>query len=277
MNWNGTGRMNYIEIIGNGDDWGRSNARTLDWDGNEEIAGQMKAASLNVGSYCTASGVNSVAIGLASTASGENSHAQGTATQAIGNNSSATGIGTMASGYYSHAEGAGTHASGYNSHAEGSGTHAMGDSSHAEGGGTIAAGEYSHVFGTSNVEDTEIIYDEWVAGTQYYKGDRVKITEEEWGETVVYKYLCLVNNNDSTFDETKWRECGRGERQYVEIVGNGSDTLRRSNAYALDWLGNGFYAGDVYVNCNPDGSGGVKLEPVVFATDAHTQEIFATV
>lgn len=36
------------------------------------------------------------------------------------------------------------------------------------------------------------------------------------------------------------------ESRYVHIVGNGEDTTR-SNAHALDWNGNSYYAGDVYV------------------------------
>ncbi len=32
---------NYIEIVGNGDNTARSNARTLDWDGNEVLAGKL--------------------------------------------------------------------------------------------------------------------------------------------------------------------------------------------------------------------------------------------
>lgn len=42
-NWiNTSGRMNYAEIIGNGmDDNNRSNARALDWDGNERLKGNI--------------------------------------------------------------------------------------------------------------------------------------------------------------------------------------------------------------------------------------------
>ena len=45
-----TERGNYIEIVGNGTSTiqvNRSNARTLDWDGNETIAGQMTATQFN--------------------------------------------------------------------------------------------------------------------------------------------------------------------------------------------------------------------------------------
>jgi len=38
----GTGYGNYIEIVGNGTSSARSNARTLDWSGNEYITGSMK-------------------------------------------------------------------------------------------------------------------------------------------------------------------------------------------------------------------------------------------
>lgn len=40
----------YIEIVGNGSsDTARSNARTLDWNGNETIAGNLKASGLTDG------------------------------------------------------------------------------------------------------------------------------------------------------------------------------------------------------------------------------------
>lgn len=35
------------------------------------------------------------------------------------------------------------------------------------------------------------------------------------------------------------------EHRYAEIVGNGSDTAHRSNAYTLDWEGNAMFSGDV--------------------------------
>ena len=56
-----TARGNYVEIVGKGaDDANRSNARTLDWNGNETLAGGLKlhtnqdAATLNVSSSIAA-------------------------------------------------------------------------------------------------------------------------------------------------------------------------------------------------------------------------------
>ena len=44
-----TERGNYIEIVGNGADTAnRSNARTLDWDGNEVLAGTITANGVNL-------------------------------------------------------------------------------------------------------------------------------------------------------------------------------------------------------------------------------------
>lgn len=44
------GKGKYVEIVGNGSsDTARSNARTLDWDGNETIAGNLQASGLTDG------------------------------------------------------------------------------------------------------------------------------------------------------------------------------------------------------------------------------------
>lgn len=84
----------YAFIIGNGY-WNgstvRSNALTVDWDGNLVCAGGIKA-----GNNTVASGTNSVATGSYSTASGNYAHAEGSNTKAIGNNSHASGKGTYA-------------------------------------------------------------------------------------------------------------------------------------------------------------------------------------
>lgn len=47
------GRLNYVEIVGNGNENTSSNARTLDWDGNETLMG-----SLTVGGTITADGAS---------------------------------------------------------------------------------------------------------------------------------------------------------------------------------------------------------------------------
>lgn len=56
---------------------------------------------------------------------------------------------------------------------------------------------------------------------------------------------------------------------YAHIVGNGTSTTR-SNAHVLDWSGNAWFAGDVYVNGVPGQAGTPKklaTEVPVSATD----------
>ena len=60
---------------------------------------------------------------------------------------------------------------------------------------------------------------------------------------------------------------------YAEIVGNGTSNAR-SNAYALDWNGNGHYLGNIYVGANTDSTGGTKvLCEADFATTQDIQNI----
>jgi hypothetical protein len=144
----------------------------------------------------------------------------GNNTQATGQDSHAEGVDCKAQGHASHSEGWYTTASGDSSHAEGKGTIASGESSHAEGVNTKAAGVCSHSEGTATIAN----------GRNQHVQGRFNVAD-----------------NDNKF---------------ADIVGNGSseglETVR-SNAYALDWDGNLYLKGGVYVNCNADSTGGTKL------------------
>ena len=169
-------RGNYVEIVGNGTYNARSNARMLDWNGNEWIAGSLKLGSsdatgssaIAAGNGSLASGNNSSAIGYSATASGVNAHAEGGTTTASNVNAHAEGGGTTASGPQAHAEGGSTTASGINAHAEGGDTVASGFNAHAEGTGTVANHMSQHVFGEFNVPDNS-------EADSYHKGNYVEI------------------------------------------------------------------------------------------------------
>lgn len=301
--WNSThwedqyGRMNYAVIIGNGGN-NCSNAYTLDWDGNEEIAGKFIGHGMKFGAYAFPTGTNSIAVSNGATASGENSIAISGGATASGYDAIAVGGGATASGHAAVAIGAGVTASGNCSHAYGSGTTASGSDSVACGGGSqangsysFASGEYSvangtatHTFGMFNIPDVAPDYDgwnEWIAGTPYSVGANVyrDITttyhddDREWSTTRTHYYTCKEANTDQVFDESKWDETYYGRSDKVEIVGGGLDTEHQANIRALDWHGNEFLSGDIYVRCNPDGTGGTKLEPIVYTTLADAQEI----
>ena len=219
---------NYTHIVGNGTNDKRSNAHTLDWNGNAWFAGDVYTGSTsgtnkdegsvklakitevptktsqltNDSQFVTSTDILSNIVDGKAKGSirsiyardetesllGKYAQAFGYLTTASGDNSHAEGLKTTSSGYVSHAEGNGAIASGTGSHAEGYVAKALGSYSHAEGFLTEASGENQHVQGRWNITD----------------------------------------------------------KTSAHIVGNGSDS-NKSNAHTLDWSGNAWFAGDVYV------------------------------
>ena len=202
---------------------------------------RIKDFSSSIKTYsATASGTASVAFGAGCIASGN-------ATMAVGNATTASGGFSFAAGYH-------TIASGAHSMALGNETEASGGHSSAIGFLTSATGDDSFVFGTYNVKDNWDSWPEWTANTTYAVGDKVKRTTVSNNTTTVQGYTCITANSDTSFTTRKWYE---GRMNYIQIVGNGITT--RSNAYALDWEGNGHYGGYIYVGCNADSTGGTRL------------------
>ena len=133
----------------------------------------------------------------------------------IGAGSSAIGMRAEASGQCSHAEGMYVTSSGNCSHAEGNSTAASGMFSHAEGSTTTASGVNSHAEGD---------YTTASGASSHAEGYGTKASSQF--QHVQGKY----NIEDK-------------DRKYAHIVGNGAGDAKRSNAHALDWKGNGWYAG----------------------------------
>lgn len=164
------------------------------------------------GQYAHSEGKSSMARGVAS-------HAEGIETIASGSDAHAEGQNTKASGESSHAEGRETIASGPDAHAEGRNTKATNWDSHAEGFATEANGQYSHAEGEvtkANGHGSHAEGDYTIASSNF--------------QHVQGKY----NIEDST-------------SKYAHIIGNGTSISARSNAHILDWDGNAWFAGDVYV------------------------------
>lgn len=186
---------------------------------------------------------NSLLIGARASGSsiGARSIAIGGNVEASGMNSFACGNGAKASGSASHAEQS-ANATGYHSHAENAST-ASGEGSHAENGGT-AYGSYSHAENSG------------YAKGQYSHAEGYGTYAKSKGQHVSGKH----NVYDPTGD---YDEYGT----YAEIIGNGTaaGSANRSNARALDWDGNEYLMGDLYVGCGADSTGGEKV-----TTDAFT-------
>lgn len=119
-------------------------------------------------------------------------------------------------GEYAFAEGKYTKASGEGSHAEGDSTTASEWGSHAEGYKTTASGQFSHAEGQGTLASSNCSHAEGQSTTASGSASHVQ-----------GKY----NIEDTTS---------------AHIVGNGSISVR-SNAHTLDWQGNAWFAGDVYV------------------------------
>lgn len=243
---------------------------------NRKANTTVGSRSVAEGYDTTASGENSHAEGYYTSASGKNSHAEGYNTKAVGINSHAEGEKTIANGYASHAEGSGygegesegttvshlsypdfldesvvlysTQADGINSHAEGYRTYAYGDYSHAEGMETVAFGKHSHVEGKQSSA---------TGSSSHAEGFKA----EAKGQTSHAEGCYTLAHSDYQHVQGKYNIKDISS-DYSHIVGNGSSHAYRSNAHTLDWDGNAWFAGDVYVDStsgtNKD-TGSVKL------------------
>ena len=138
-----------------------------------------------------------------------------------------------------------TKATGENSHAEGSQCEALSDCTHAEGFQAIARGLWSHAEGVQTRANGVNSHAEgdgaWASGHVSHA--------EGYGTEAAGEYQ-HVQGKHNVVDEAN---------KFADIVGNGADILNKSNAYALDWDGNLYLKGGVYVNCNADSTGGTKL------------------
>lgn len=212
---------------------------------------------------------------------GANSTVQGLDTTASGTNSHAEGYGSNASGYHTHAEGYYTLTNGHGSHAEGWKTTATGNYSHAAGNQTISNQYGMYVFGEFNqafdafAEQIISGFDNFKPTSKYYCADDYTFNTSTGLYTLINPVLqsgvtvgkyCVTSSSNldnltymykiiSTTDTTNnyniqrysvyYKSTNRGD--YVHIVGNGTSDAVRSNAHTLDWEGNAWYSGDVYI------------------------------
>ena len=197
------------------------------------INGQDIVASANAeifGDYennkCT--GQWSIVEGSSNVATGRACHVEGAQNQALNDGCHVEGVNCIASGYWSHAEGEMTRVTSYASHAEGSYTKmpdgttrygtASGYASHIEGGGCHAEASCSHSEGLATTA----------------KGN---YSHSEGKYTIASSPAQHVEGAGNIEDANS---------TYIHIAGNG-DFGAPSNAHTLDWNGNAWFAGDVYI------------------------------
>lgn len=147
----------------------------------------------------------------------------------------------------------------------------MGTDSDGQGSvaiGTNANAKYGAVaVGFNNVESTALTIPEWQANTNYSKGDIVKY------QSLPTQFIATEDHTSSSsfytdVQNSKMAPVQAPATNDVFIVGNGLGYREASNAFKIDFKGDAFVNRDVYVNCNTDSTGGVKL---VKETDYATQ------
>ena len=167
------------------------------------------------------------------------------ANSSVGYGSCAIGVNGVASGYYSVSIGNGTLAHGAGSFAMGYGGNAIGGFSSVFGYNTTARNRFGMAIGMNNAEQS---IPNWVSGTSYTVGDIV-----DYQGTIL---KCKADNSDTVAPSvSNWDE----DFGTVFAVGNGASSENRSNALTLLSEGKLSIKGDMYVNANADGSGGIKV------------------
>lgn len=167
----------------------------------------------------------------------------------LGHGNAATGNCSIAMGLYNYANADASVAIGYNNMA-------MGTMSFAGGYGNSAHGAFSYSFGLNTVNDIPP-YTNWTASTSYAVGDNVVNSENN------LIYTCIEANSDATFNYGKWIPIVKST--FIEKIGNGElnistgDFGTPSNARALDWEGNEYLNGYIYVGCDNDSTNGTRI------------------
>lgn len=140
-------------------------------------------------------------------------------TSAYGMSSHAEGAQTLAFGDCSHAEGTWCVSGDKNAHSEGYNSQAVGDCSHAEGADTKASGAKSHAEG------------------EFTRAEGAQSHSEGY-RTVAKGACCHVQGRCNTIDNNS---------KYLHIVGNGVSDSNRKNCHTIDWQGNTWYSGNLYI------------------------------
>lgn len=252
--------------------------------------GSLRSMNAETESDTYSLGRFAVALNHATRASGQSAFATGYSTIASGHHSRAGGSRSAALGDYSYASGYSTFASGEYSHAEGYNTKALGSSSYAVGHFTSAQRARQFVIGNNNRKediDRYVVQDGGnqlitASGNEYTKILTTPSINQSTGKfifsetTIVdlkslatgdlfvdynsgsyyYEITSIIDNEDASRDiyvkYYKIKDTGTETGKFAFIIGNGINisTDVGSNAHAVDWNGNAYYAGDVYVQGN---------------------------
>ncbi len=205
--------------------------------------------------------------GNKNTVSSDTAHAEGYDTTASGASSHAEGYSTTASGFRSHAEGCGTTASNYNAHAEGNSTTASGIDSHAEGSSTTASGTDSHTEGAYTKASAYYAHAEG-----YFASASGAGAHAEGNSTIASGIYSHAEGLQTIASGKQQHVAGKynvADTDKARITGGGSSDTDRKNIEMLDWDGNAWFSGGVYVG-GTDIATAAKLRGYIVETGSYT-------
>ena len=232
-------------------------------------------ASHTEGKETVASGYTSHAEGEKTVASGMSSHAEGCSTFAIGIESHAEGHNAVSYDHYSHAEGYGIITNITITGGASATTYTLASSNNQIKIGQVI--EYNGTFSKITAYDSSVpsitvlatlstealssasarIYQLAASGYASHAEGYLTIASGRRSHAEGRETTASGNNSHAE----GWNTIASSENQHVQgkhniedanktyshIVGNGTSDSARSNAHTLDWSGNAWFAGDVYV------------------------------
>ena len=192
--------------------------------------------------------------------------AQNFGTHADGEYSSASGWNSTASGGISNASGRETLASGYASATEGWLTKATNSCAHAGGKETEATGanSFSHGLKAKATNSNAVATGEGAEASGYCANASGYMTKasgtcasasgreteaQQYASSAMGRGTIATARNQSVRGAYNIPDTvdANGNGEFAEIVGGGSNANSRANIYTLDWNGNGWFKGHVYV------------------------------
>ena len=189
----------------------------------------------------------------------------------------AFGVNNNISQDHSMAFGTNNNIASYNSFAFGQSNNVAGDIAFSLGYNTTSNCNNMVAMGKNNVAATTE-FPNWANNTNYKKGD---IVVANYDQVTGLIWCCKIPHTSATSGTFKEDYLNRYNKENVYywdlalsngdtafVIGNGATDNARSNAYKVDWSGNGYYGGEVYVNCDSSSSNGEKL---ISSTDYATQ------
>lgn len=182
----------------------------------------------------------------------------------IGVNELKSKRGTVAIGYANRINNQFSQAFGSNSVVSADNATSIGDTNAVSGSGGTAIGTRLSVNGSNMVaigfqNKAANMYTAWASNTLYKPGDVVRVTIS--GTTL--NSVCKTEHTSSSSyidDIGNWKVSpSNADTAFVIGNGNPNNSLSLSNAMKVDWVGNAYMNGNVYVGCNADSTGGTIL------------------